>query len=73
MKMIITTVHKDRVLTVIGPWCIKAEATTRLVIQELRDRGVRNGDLHSLRAQDREVEIRFYNTSRDFGNYCVAT
>lgn len=28
MKKIITTVHKDRVLTVIGPRCIKADATT---------------------------------------------
>lgn len=42
MGMIITTVHKDRVLTVIGPWCIKADDTTRLVIHGLRDRGVKD-------------------------------
>ncbi|KFY87257.1 hypothetical protein V500_07060 [Pseudogymnoascus sp. VKM F-4518 (FW-2643)] len=42
MGMIITTVHKDQVLTVIGPWCIKADDTIRLMIHGLRDRGVKD-------------------------------
>lgn len=42
MGMIITMVHKDRLLTVIGPWCMKADDTIRLVIHVLRDGGVKD-------------------------------